>query len=238
MVIYFTHRQIVLPGQLLAEGRYKVSGGAYAEGNRIYASCIGLAELRDSDTVHVIPLASVYVPRVGDIVIGKVIEVEMTGWQVDIKSPYRGFLPASEYGAKEIDLTRERLVEILKPGDIVVAKVVRFDIAGQGPLLTTKDKKLGKKVRGVLVEINPAKVPRVIGRKGSMVQMIKQMLSCDIIVGQNGRILINCESPECESFAAFIIKYIEKKSHVPGLTEEVRSIIEKFLKGELRYGIF
>ncbi|RLE57767.1 MAG: RNA-binding protein [Thermoprotei archaeon] len=228
--IYFKHRQLVLPGELLAEGNYVPSGAAYAEGNKIYASAVGLAELREKNIVHVISLSSVYTPRVGDVVVGKVIEIGLTGWYVDINAPYLAFLPVSEATTRFVDIAKENLANILNRGDVVVAKVLIADVTRENLVISIKEGgKLGRKREGTLIEIDPAKVPRVIGRKGTMINLIKSSLECDIIVGQNGWILIQGKSLEDELFVARLIKKIERESHVPGLTERIRKLIEEYL---------
>ncbi|MHA2046963.1 MAG: hypothetical protein ACW99G_19405 [Candidatus Thorarchaeota archaeon] len=46
MAVYFQKREVVVPGQLLAEGRYRSSFGTYDEDGKIFSSLVGLAELR------------------------------------------------------------------------------------------------------------------------------------------------------------------------------------------------
>ncbi len=42
--------------------------------------------------------------------------------------------------------------------------------------------------RGSVIDISHVKIPRVIGRNGSMISMLKKELNVSIFVGQNGRI--------------------------------------------------
>ena len=44
MPTFFEGRQLVIPGDLIAEGEYIAGENAYAEGNKIYASRIGMVE--------------------------------------------------------------------------------------------------------------------------------------------------------------------------------------------------
>src|SRR3989338_101552 len=73
----------------------------------------------------------------------------------------------------------------------------------------------------------PAKVPRIIGKAGSMVEMIKQMTNTQIVVGQNGIVWVKGDH---EDIAMDVISLIEKKSHVHGLTEHVRAYLEEKMK--------
>ena len=51
----FEPRQLVVPGTILAEGNYNPGMNTYKEGENIFSSVVGLAELRN-ETVNVIPL--------------------------------------------------------------------------------------------------------------------------------------------------------------------------------------
>jgi len=225
VAVYFTQREIVVPGQLLAKGPYQLGSNVYKVGNAIYSSIIGLAELKDR-AIHVIPLKCCYVPKVGDIVIGKVIDVGISHWTVDIASPYSAILQVSDAFNKVIDTTREDLTKYFDVGDFLVAKIIAFDRT-RDPLLSTKEPKCGKIDRGTVVEISPAKIPRLIGKKGSMINMIKKEINCQILVGQNGRIWIYAENPEDELLLVRVIKRIELEAHTSGLTDRIREMIRR-----------
>ena len=74
MPTFFENKQLVTPGELLAEGDYLAGTNTYAEDNKIYASRIGLADC-DNKRVNVVALKAFYYPKIGDVVIGTVIEV-------------------------------------------------------------------------------------------------------------------------------------------------------------------
>jgi len=82
---------------------------------------------------------------------------------------------------------------------------------------------------GRLIKINPTKVPRVIGKKASMITMIKEKTDCQILVGQNGLIWLKGD-PKGEILAVNAIKKIEKESHLNGLTEGIERFIDEGLK--------
>jgi len=198
MPTYFEKKQLVTPGELLAEGDYLAGNNTYAEENKVYASRIGLAD-SDNKRVNVVALRSFYFPKVGDVVIGTVLEVGFSGWTVDIKAPYTALLRASDV-----------LSRPFKPQN------------------TVGEPGLGKITRGQIIKVTPSKVPRVIGRKGSMISMIKQETGCQIILGVNGVILVTGKNPEDEDLAMAAIQKIEEESHTSGLTDR----ITQFLKEE------
>jgi exosome complex component RRP4 len=85
---------------------------------------------------------------------------------------------------------------------------------------------LRKLTGGMVMEVSPSKVPRVIGKNGSMIQMLKNMTSCRIYVGQNGRIWIDGELDSIVR-AVQAIKMIEDEAHSQGLTEKVKALLER-----------
>jgi len=155
----------------------------------------------------------------------------MTNWTVDINSPYTAILQVTEVFSKPTSISRSSLSSILNVGDIIIAKVIAFDFT-RDPLLTIKESKLGKISKGMVIEITPSKVPRVIGKRGSMINLIKEMLKVNVIVGKNGRILVIGSKPEHEALAVMVIKKIEKEAHTTGLTDRVKSYITKMLSKE------
>jgi len=93
--------------------------------------------------------------------------------------------------------------------------------------LTLSDQRLGVLKSGRILEISPAKVPRLIGRGGSMISMLKNETKCNIFVGQNGTIWINGKEKDM-NLAAKAIMIIESEAHLDGLTDR----IGKFLRDE------
>lgn len=95
------------------------------------------------------------------------------------------------------------------------------------PLLTIKGPGLGKVSTGRVVEIAAAKIPRLIGRKGSMISMLKHETGCQITVGRNGVVLVWGKTPESERVAVEAIYMVEKEAHTRGLTDRIRDMIVK-----------
>jgi exosome complex component RRP4 len=230
MPTYFEKKQLVTPGELLAEGDYSAGSNAYMEDNKIYASRIGLADW-ENKKINVVALRSFYFPKVGDIVIGTVLEVGFSGWTVDIKAPYTALLRASDVLSRPFKPQNDELSQVLNQGDLIVAKIASYDRA-HDPQLTVGEPGLGKITRGQIIQVTPSKIPRVIGRKGSMISVIKQETGCQIILGLNGVILVTGKNPEDEELAMAAIQKIENESHTSGLTDR----ITQFLKEEKNGG--
>jgi len=225
MPTYFEKKQLVTPGELLAEGDYLAGENTYLEDKKIYAARIGLADV-DNKKVNVVALRAFYIPKMGDIVIGTITEVGFNGWSVDIKSPYTALLRASDVLSRPFKPQNDELSQVLNAGDLIVAKIASYDRA-HDPQLTVGGPGLGKITRGQIMRVTPTKIPRVIGRKGSMISTIKQETGCQIILGLNGVILVTGKTPEDEELAMMAIRKIEEESHTSGLTDRITQLLKE-----------
>jgi len=225
MPTFFERRQLVTPGDLLAEGDYVAGENTFKEDDKIYATRVGLVDYEDKK-VNVVALRAFYIPRVGDTVIGTVVDVGFSGWTVDINSPYLALLRASDVLNRPFKPQKNDLTEVLDVGDLLVAKIVSYDRT-HNPQLSVNEPGLGKITRGQIVKVTPTKIPRVIGKKGSMISMIKQETGCHIILGHNGLILITGKSLEDEELAMMAIHKIEEESHTTGLTDRIFQMIKR-----------
>jgi len=222
---FLENRQIVTPGDLLAEGDYLAGNNTYRQDARIYASRLGLVEYKGR-LIQVVALNTFYVPSIGDQVIGKIVEINLHGWTVNINSPYMANLKASEALDRPFKPQRDELSDFLDIGDLILAKVISFDRT-RDPSLTIREPELGKITYGQIIRVSPAKIPRIIGRKGSMITMLKKETRCNITVGQNGLIAISSRSREDEKMALLAIRKIEEEAHTLGLTDRVTEMLRK-----------
>ena len=224
-------KQLVAPGELLAEGPYFAGENTYREGGKIFASRIGMADVIGNKLI-VVPIKGAYIPRIDDLVLGRVTDIGMSGWQVDICAPYPAMLPMSETPMRrDRESGRRDLSSIHGVGDLVLAQVIAFDRT-RDPLLTTKERGLGKITSGRVARISPAKIPRIIGKQGSMITMLKKETGTDIIAGQNGVILATGKNPDQERIAVEAIYMIEREAHTTGLTDRVKAMIQERMKGK------
>jgi exosome complex component RRP4 len=90
-----------------------------------------------------------------------------------------------------------------------------------------RERGLRKLEGGMLIKINSAKVPRIIGKGGSMVNMLKQETGTNIVVGQNGIIWVGSDNVEKELLAKKAIEFITEKPFIHGLTELVQSFLDE-----------
>jgi exosome complex component RRP4 len=218
------NREIVIPGDLLDASGLKAGSGAYAENGKVFAAQLGIKSVK-SNFVNVIPLGGRYIPATGDSVIGKVIDIGPSNWLIDINSPYPAPLHVNEVPWRvEFGDTSK----YLNVGDTLLAKVLMVDETKRVQV-TMKEQGLRKLSGGQVIDISYTKVPRVIGKGGSMIQLIKGHTNCRIFIGQNGRIWLDGEI-ESMVTAIHAIRMIEEGAQESRLTEKVKEYLESVTK--------
>ena len=220
-MIEITRKQVI-PGDVIVTGDYRPGMFVQRRGNDMVALRIGLAEIIRND-VKVIPLTGAYMPRTEDMVVGKVVNVTGYGWEADINSCFVGYLPGQFVFGRDFSPSTHDLTTRFTVGDLLLAKIEAFDRT-RDPQLSIRGPDLGKIPRGDVVKISPMKVPRLIGRKGYMINMIAELTNCEIKVGQNGVIVI--DGPvEGVRKAVEVIQLIEQGAHTADLTAKVQQLL-------------
>lgn len=217
-------RELVLPGDFITDGKFKAGSGTYMDNGKIYASTLGIKSIR-ANFVNVVPLAGQYIPKVGDQVLGIIIDVGPSNWLVDINSPYPAPLHINE-APWRVDFGDT--ARFLTVGETILARIFMVDEV-KHVQVSMKEHGLRKLQGGEMVTISHSKVPRVIGRNGSMIQMIKNFTNCRIIVGQNGRIWIDGDAESIEN-AVKAIEMIDEEAQSVGLTDRLREFLESTQK--------
>jgi len=215
-------RKVVIPGEVIVSGEDYLPGeGSHREGENVVASRFGLAE-ELGKLIKVLPIFGAFIPRRGNVVIGKVTDITFHGWLVDIDAASGSFLPIEE---SPKFISKNDMEQYLAIGDVVAAKI--WSIKSKGIDLILNGKGLGKLEGGFIFKVIPSRVPRVIGREGSMISLIKEKTGCNITVGQNGWIWIKGDSIDAEIKARKAIEFVTEKVHVEGLTEKMGDWFEE-----------
>jgi len=217
-------KEIVCPGEVLAEGmEYLPAQGMYRQGNNIIASRLGLVRI-EGKVIKIIPLSGRYLPKRGDVIIGKVRDVNFSGWSIETNSAYPAMLSMKD-GTSDFIRRGADLTKYFEIGDYLVTKII--NVTSQNLIdLTMKGPGLRKLDGGRIMKVAPSKVPRIIGKQGSMVSMVKKATNCNIIVGQNEIVWIKGLNPEDEFITVETIAKIEAESHVSGLTDRIKAFLE------------
>lgn len=178
--------RIVLPGDRLADsGSVRPGNGVYTDSGGLYSGRFGILH-RKGDRINIKPFVDVYRPSPGDKVIGKVVDLGLDHWMLDINA-------STTYGLHVRDTPWKvgfgHVGSYLDVGDVVIARVKRR--AGSSKLVLSMQgaalKKLGV---GYLAWINVSKIPILVGRDMETIGEIRRRTRCRIIIGHNGVIWI------------------------------------------------
>ncbi len=191
-------------------------------GDKLVATRIGMAEI-GHDTARVVALSGPYLPRIDDLVVGKIVDYSAFAWEADINSCFFGILPAASVFGRDYSPAKDSLTDKLKVGDMIAARIIAFDRT-RDPLLSISGPGLGRIPRGLVVKISPAKVPRLIGKKGSMIKSIEAGSHCRMLIGQNGVVII-VGGTEDSLKAAKAVNLVEEEAHSADLTEKVQAML-------------
>ena len=216
-----TNRSLVIPGEVIGEGDLKAGKNAYWHKGKIFATQMGFKTIT-AKFVNVIPLGGRYIPKPDDLIIGIIQSVSPTTWLVDINSPYPAPLHVNEVPWR-VDFGDT--ARYLNAGDTILCRVFIVDEVKRIQV-TMNDQGSRKLSGGQIIEISPSKVPRIIGKGGSMISLIKQKTMCRLFVGQNGRIWIDGDAENIMT-AVNAIRYIDRESHKYGLTESIQRYLDE-----------
>ena len=237
-----TSRELVVPGEVLTEdvNNFLPGRGTILNDSRdkIISLHIGLKQI-NKNYINVIPLKGIYTPQPGDKVIAIVVDKNPVKYKCDINAKDDAQLKPRNterrvksrlgrgrgYQRDQRDQRGESNTEMFEIGDILIVKVLSADRLNK-PELTTVGKYLGKKNGGIVISIDPPKIPRVIGRSGSMIKMLKSLTNCNIFVTQNGRIWIRGDNIAYERLLIDAIYKIEREAHTSGLTDRIQAYVE------------
>lgn len=218
-------KEIAVPGEILATGMdFLPSYGTYREGDAIRAGKLGIVQI-DGKVIKLVQIKGRYLPKRGDTIIGKVTDILMSGWRLSTNSAYSAVMPLKDASNEYIE-RGSNLARIFNFDDVIMCKITNvtsqklIDVSAKGPGL--------RRLRGgMIITVSPYKVPRIIGKAGSMVSMVKQATGSQILVGQNGVVWINNDDPKMEVLTIKVIKQIEAEGHFSGLTDKIKKVLEK-----------
>jgi len=205
-----SEKQIVVPGELVTSERKKLGANVFQNEGKIYSMVLGIPKVSE-DTASVVALKGRYYPKKNDLVIGIVKEENFSGYVIDINSFYHCFIPK-----KLLDSMPLKKGTIIQAIISYVNEIKVVDLENIRVLFS-----------GDLIDVSPVKVPRIIGKQGSMLNLLKEKTKCQIIVGQNGRIWIkNGNTKLCIE----AIRKIEAESHLSNLTQRIELFLNENLK--------
>ncbi|MCX6773762.1 MAG: KH domain-containing protein [Candidatus Micrarchaeota archaeon] len=170
-------------------------------GNVLYATVVGSV---DEDMF--MPFEMVYIPKEGDSIVGIVTDKRNIGYFIDTGTAYEGLI-----------LSRETRADF-HVGDIIFAKGERIEEPDTVILSNPKLLDVGR-----ILDVPSSKIPRLIGKEASMINMIKEKTGASILVGANGYVWISSKGKVNKAIQA--INKIISKAHLTGLTDEITKFL-------------
>jgi exosome complex component RRP4 len=164
----------------------------------IIATVAGTVQ-KTNKLLSVQPLRARYTPEIGDLVVGRIIEVQSKRWRVDVGAPVLAGLPLSAINLpggilrKRTETDELQIRTFFSEGDLLVAEVQSLYQDGSASL-HTRSLKYGKLRNGVFMSVSGT------GGGGGVVRARRQVWTIDtvhgggkvdVILGVNGYIWIS-----------------------------------------------
>lgn len=199
-------KRIVIPGEIVSDQRKRLGSNVFVSNGKVYSKVLGITD-DVSEKASVVPLEGKYFPQQEDIVIGVVTKVVFAGYGVNINSFVESFIP------------RLAIRDDLKVGDLVSSKISYVNELREAELSFPR-----KIFGGEVIEVTPVRTPRLIGKNGSMLELLKQGTKCDIIVGKNGRVWARNGDID---LLKRVVNFVVTNSYKSNLTNSVEDFFKK-----------
>jgi len=180
---------LVVPGEDLGDsGDFEAGHGVMAIAGRLKA--VKQGRLREKGgSISVDPTHTRYIPRPGDLVIGYIEGCTNNLWFIELGAPFNAILPMS-LGPGKVDFGGTR--SVMDIGDAVLCRIQEVEET-HSSVVTMKGMGLRKIRSGVIEEIDPHLLGRLIGKGGESLRRLKAETECRIVVADNGRMWIDGE---------------------------------------------
>lgn len=167
-------------------------------GTAIIATVAGTLQ-KTNKLLSIRPLRARYTPEIGDLVVGRVVEVQTKRWKVDLSAPLLAHLPLSAINLpggilrKRTSTDELAIRTFFSEGDLLVAEVQSIHHDGSASL-HTRSLKYGKLRNGVFLAVSGT------GGGGGVVRARRQVWTVhtshgggevDVVLGVNGYIWIS-----------------------------------------------
>lgn len=223
---------LVAPGDVITTDLSFMRGhGTYVDtsNEQLLSSVAGVIE-KVNKLITVRPLKTRYNGEVGDVVVGRIVEVQQRRWKVEMASRLNASLLLSSVNLPGGELRRKSaedellMRQYLCEGDLISAEVQ--SIFSDGSLsLHTRSLKYGKLGQGTLVLVSPSLIKRC--------KIHFHSLPCgvQVILGNNGYVWI-CPLPSEEG-----TKYVQSVDMVPEVTREALSRVRNCIVALARHHV-
>merc|ERR1712079_180410 len=153
------------PGDVITKDAGFMRGhGTYMKNGALYASVAGSIQ-RVNKLISVTPPKTKYQGEIGDVIVGRITEVQQKRWKVEINARLDAVLQLSSVNLPGGELRRRSaedeltMRKYLQEGDLISAEVQ--SIFNDGSLsLHTRSLKYGKLSQGAMIRVSPSLVKR------------------------------------------------------------------------------
>ncbi|HIH49944.1 MAG: KH domain-containing protein [Candidatus Micrarchaeaceae archaeon] len=197
-------RDMIIPGDMVSDKPLRIANG-FIQNGKTYSKVLGVYDAAERT---IIPLEGSWMPRLEDSVVGIITEARPKVYIVDLSYFGRALLIPGKYDRYEF-----------QPGDIISALIK--NIEGKNTIILEDPKPLEG---GTILSIKPKKIPRVIGKKSTMVRQIAEYSGTHIVVGMNGLIWLKDGNI---ALATEALLKVEREAHLSGLTDTIKNFLEK-----------
>jgi len=188
--------QLVCPGDAVTAepGVLRGRGIVERDDGRLVATTCGVVE-HVNKLLYVRPLKHRYMGSMGDVVVGRVVEVQAERWAVEIGTAQLAYL---QLGAIQLpgnvqrrrtDEDTSRMREFFDENDLVSAEVLKVNESGE-VALQTRSARYGKLQNGVLAQVSPVYVRRQAQHLVTLPQ-----IGVMVMLGNNGWVWV-CAPPK------------------------------------------
>ncbi|KAF7790344.1 hypothetical protein EIP86_001299 [Pleurotus ostreatoroseus] len=189
--------KLTYPGEAITSAHAFMRGhGTYVEKDEVISSVAGTIE-RVNKLISVRAVRTRYNPEVGDLVVGRITEVQPRRWKVDAGSRQDAVLMLSSVNLpggvqrRKLESDELQMRTFFEEGDLLVAEVQAF-FADGAMSLHTRSLRYGKLRNGQLVIVPPALIRRLKSH------FIALPCGVDLILGLNGYIWVSKHVKESE----------------------------------------
>ena len=180
---------LVVPGEDLGDSEGQEAGhGVLSISGRLKAIKQGIIRKKGA-LVSVEPKHTRYMPRPGDLVIGFIEGCTNNIWFIELGAPFNAILPMS-LGPGKVDFGGTR--SVMDVGDAVLCRIQEVEET-HSSVVTMKGMGLRKIRSGIIEEIDPHLLGRLIGKGGESLRRLKEDTECRVVVADNGRMWIDGE---------------------------------------------
>lgn len=209
---------IVTPGEVITDNPQWMRGhGTYTAGrdDKTIVSSLAGVVARTNKLLSVRPLRARYQPEVGDLVVGRIVEVQPRRWRVDVGAAQLAGLPLSAINLpggiqrRRTETDELAIRSFFAEGDLLVAEVQQLYAEG-GAVLHTRSLRYGKLRNGVFLAVGGAGAGGGVARSrrqvwtmevGALAAGAGGGARVDVVLGVNGYVWVS-KHVEDQSLAA------------------------------------